>query len=145
MLPKIFLIKKQYLVYISGILWVLVSLMLINFARSWYETFEGSTHWIYTSIGMTLAVFKYFFVFSGMADKNLHRILSMNERAPFYKFFSFRTYLLILIMMTLGISFRKFGVPGQYMAVIDIAIGFGLFFSSIRYFRKYIKTTCSIN
>ncbi len=122
-----------------------MSFMLINFARIWYETFEGRTHWIYTSIGLTLAVLKYFFVFSGMVDKNLQRIMNMNQKAPFYKFFSFRTYLLILVMMALGISCRKLGIPGQFMAVIDIAIGFGLFFSSIRYFKKYIKISCSIN
>lgn len=122
----------------------MVSLMLINFARQWYETFDGNTHWIYTLIGLSLAVIKYFFVFSRIVDKNLHRILSMNDKAPVYKFFSFRSYLLIIVMMVLGISCRRFGVPGQYMAVIDIAIGFGLFFGSIRYFRKYIKSTCSI-
>jgi len=93
---------------------------------------------------MSLAIIKYFLVFSRMVDKNLARILSMNDKAPLYNFFSFRSYLLILIMMILGISCRRFGVPGQFMAIIDIAIGFGLFFASIRYFRKYIKSTCSI-
>lgn len=139
------LINKKYLVYISGILWILVSIMLINFARIWYTTFEGRTHWIYTSLGLTLAIIKYFIVFSRMVDKNLQRIMSMNRKAPFYNFFSFRSYLLIFLMTALGISCRKFGVPGQYMAVIDIAIGFGLFFGSIRYFRRYIQTTSSIN
>jgi len=95
--PKFLLINKKYLVYISGILWIMVSLMLINFARIWYTSFEGSTHWIYTSVGLALAVFKYFFVFSGMVDKNLQRILKMSDKAPLYNFFSFRSYLLILV------------------------------------------------
>ena len=77
------------------------------------------------------------FGFLKIVDKNLDRIKPMQEKPCAFAFLSWRNYLIIGVMMTLGITLRHSSMPKTYLSVIYIAIGLSLFLSSIRYFRYF--------
>lgn len=124
---------------IAGTLWIAVGIMLLNFARRWLLDYKGAYTWIFISAGILLALIKYFLVFRKMAVHNIQRIGAMSERAPLYKLYTPGTYILIFVMMALGILARKTEFPRACLASIDIAIGFGLFFGAIRFFKGMRK------
>ena len=52
---------------------------------------------------------------------------------------TFRSYLLVIVMMTLGITLRHSSIPREWLSLIYNGIGIGLALSSIRYFKSYIN------
>ena len=138
-------LRRNYLIIISGLFWIAVGMMLINFARIRLEEIEESERWIYIVSGLVLALIKYRFVFRAMVVKNLQRLYALREKEFFYKFLPNSGYILIVVMACLGISLRLFGLGGKFIAIVDITIGFGLFFSGIMHFRKYIRSDCEMN
>lgn len=139
------LLGRNYLIIISGLVWIAVGMMLINFARIRLEEIEEGERWKYIVAGLILALVKYRLVFRRMVEKNLQRLYGLPEREAFYKFLPNSGYVLVVIMTCLGISLRLFGLEGKFIAIIDITIGFGLFFSGIMHFRKYIRSDCELN
>ena len=133
------MVSKKYMYYLASILWAAVSLMLLNFARTWLNNYSGDYIWVFILAGLLLALIKYVFVFRKMADNNFKRISEMGKRVPLYSLYSPGTYILIVVMMAAGILFRKAGWPRECLASIDIAIGFGLLFASIRFFKAYLR------
>ncbi len=135
-------VKKKYLYIISGIMWVVAGIILMNFARVWLTEYEGENRWIFSLSGFLLAMIIHHFGFLRVVDKNLGRIEPMNEKPCLFAFISWKSYLLIAVMITLGILLRHSRIPHQYLAIIYIGIGFSLFLSSIRYFRIFVQNTC---
>ena len=136
-------VKKRFLYIISGLMWVVVGIILMNFAHTWLMEFDGNRRWLFSLSGFVLALIIHHFGFLRVVDKNLGRIKPMDEKPCLFAFMSWKSYLLILVMMTFGILLRHTGLPHQYLAIIYIGIGFGLFLSSIRYFRIYIQSSCN--
>lgn len=93
---------------------------------------------IFIISGVTAAMIIHHFGFLRIVDKNLDRIKPMGEKPCAFAFMSWRSYLLVAVMMTLGITLRHSAMPKNWLSVIYIAIGFSLFLSSIRYFRHFI-------
>jgi hypothetical protein len=52
---------------------------------------------------------------------------------------TFRSYLLVFVMMTLGITLRHSSIPREWLSVLYNGIGIGLALSSIRYFKSYLN------
>jgi integral membrane sensor domain MASE1 len=131
-------VNKNHLIIIAGLLWLVVGIMLLNFARVWILAYEGSYTWVFISAGLLLAVIKYFLVFTRMADRNLERINKIESRAPIYYLYTPATYILIIVMMAAGMLARKTNFPRECLGSIDIAIGLGLILGAIRFFVKYM-------
>ncbi|MCD4770733.1 MAG: hypothetical protein K8R35_11275 [Bacteroidales bacterium] len=135
-------VNKKYLYIISGLMWIVAGMMLMNFARVWLTECEGQNRWVFCLSGFLLALVIHRFGFLKVVDKNLGRIEPMNDKPCVFAFISWKSYLLIAVMITFGILLRHSLLPHQYLAIIYIGIGFGLFLSSIRYFRFYLRSTC---
>jgi hypothetical protein len=79
------------------------------------------------------------FGFLKIADKNLNRILLLKEKQnPFY-FMTFKSYLIVLVMVSMGIALRHSAIPKRYLSILYNGIGLALFLSGIRYFRFFFK------
>jgi hypothetical protein len=50
-----------------------------------------------------------------------------------------RSYILVIVMMTLGITLRHSSIPRDWLSIIYNGIGFGLALSSVSYFNSYIS------
>jgi hypothetical protein len=132
-------VTKNFLLFLAGIVWVFVGLMLLFLAFSWLSTASNSTTFLFTSAGVVLALFVHHFGFLKIADKNLKRILLMNEKKCLFAFIPWKSYLIIALMITMGIALRHSAIPKRYLAILYICIGMGLILSSVRYIRVLIR------
>ena len=124
---------------IAGIMWCGVGIMLSSMAYGWLTAYEGHA-WIFAALGIIAALIIHNFGFLRIVDRNLGRISKLPDRPCAFSFISWKSYLIILIMVAMGITLRHSSIPKQYLSVIYIGIGLALFLSSIRYFRNLIMT-----
>ena len=132
-------VPKSILLLIAGLLWFGVGLVLNTLAYSWLKT--ESPHYAYfaAGIGGVAALFIHHLGFLRVVDKNLARILPMQGRRCVFAFMPWKSYILVLVMISAGFILRHSPVPKKYLAVVYIAIGAALLLSSIRYLR-YLAT-----
>jgi hypothetical protein len=133
-------VKTPFLLFLSGILWIGVAVMLNSFAISWLLQFEGPAVWVYPTIGFFAALIIHHFGFLRVVDKNLRRISKMEAKTCVFAFMSWKSYLIVMVMVGMGIGLRHSAIPRQYLSILYIGIGLALFLSSIRYFRVLIRS-----
>lgn len=131
-------VKKPYLLFFSGIIWVAVGVMLNTFAYAWLKDYGNNLSYLFASIGFIAALIIHHFGFLKVVDKNLGRISSLNDRPCAFSFMSWKSYILVMVMVTTGILLRHSSIPKQYLSSLYIGIGLALILSSIRYFRILI-------
>jgi hypothetical protein len=133
-------VERKYLILISGLIWVAIGIMLNALAISWLTEWHFNRTWLYTVAGIILALIIHHFGFLKVVDKNLGRIKSLNPRTCVFAFMSWKSYLLVIIMITMGILLRHSPIPRNFLSIIYIGIGLALVLSSIRYLRVFIST-----
>jgi hypothetical protein len=131
-------VPKKLLLVIAGIMWCCVGIMLTLMAVQWLKLYEGNK-WLFAIPGFIAALIIHHFGFLKIVDKNLGRISHLPGNPCIFSFISWKSYLIIIVMITMGISLRHSAIPKEYLSVIYLSIGLALFLSSIRYFRKFIK------
>jgi hypothetical protein len=132
-------VDKKILVLLAGIMWCGVGIMLISFAVSWLSVCTVREQVLFYSIGFLAAMPIHHFGFLRIADKNLNRLLPLTEKRCLFSFMTWRSYLIVLVMVSMGIALRHSAIPKRYLSVLYNGIGLALFLSGIRYFRFFIK------
>jgi hypothetical protein len=132
-------VDKRILVLLAGIMWCGVGIMLVSFAFSWLLPYSGRIKAIYFTAGFLAAMPIHHFGFLKIADKNLNRLLPLTEKRCLFSFITWRSYGIILIMVSMGIALRHSSIPKTYLSVLYNGIGLALFLSGIRYFRFFFK------
>jgi hypothetical protein len=128
-------VNKESLLVFSGIMWIGVGLMLNSFAYQWLHNFTGGYKSVYAGIGLTGALIIHHFGFLKVVNKNLDRISQLEGKPCAFSFMSWKSYLIVLVMVSIGIALRHSSIPKQYLSILYIGIGGSLILSSIRYFR----------
>jgi hypothetical protein len=129
---------KKILILTAGLMWCGAGAMLISFAETWLSRFEGKGIMIYYAAGFLAAMPIHYFGFRKLADKNLARLFPLREKKCLFSFITWKSYLVIVIMMTMGITMRHSSIPKQYLSILYNGIGLGLFLSGIKYLRSSI-------
>ena len=130
-------VDKKILVLLAGLMWCGVGVMLILFAVTWLSQFMGSGTLIFYFCGFLAAMPIHHFGFLKIADKNLNRLLPVKEKKCVFSFMTWRSYLIVLVMVSMGIALRHSAIPKQYLSILYNGIGLALFLSGIRYFRFF--------
>jgi hypothetical protein len=131
-------IPRKLLLLIAGVMWSGVGLMLSLMAFLWLHNYEGHP-WLFAVTGLIAALVIHHFGFLKIVDKNLGRISRLPDQSCAFSFISWKSYLLIIIMVIMGITLRHTAIPKQYLSIIYLGIGMALFLSSIRYFRSFMS------
>ena len=132
-------VTKVVLLLLAGLLWLCVGTMLLFWAASWLiETASIERH-VFAGSGVVLALLVHHFGFLKIVDKNLERILPLDEKRCIFSFMPWKSYLTIPIMITMGTILRHSAVPKQYLAILYTGIGLALVLSSVRYVRFFLK------
>ena len=127
-------VSKKWLLVLAGLMWAAVGVMLSSLAFGWLTADPSWGMLLLGSVGILLAIAVYRFGFVKIARKNIARIWNGAERACLFSFQAWKSYLLILVMMTMGILLRNSPLPKPYLAVLYSTIGGALFISSFHYF-----------
>jgi hypothetical protein len=136
-------VDKKILVFMAGSMWCGVGVMLVLFAVSWLNVYDGREKWVYYLCGFLAAMPIHHFGFLKLVDKNLNRLLPVTEKKCIFSFMTWKSYIIVLIMMSMGIGLRHSAIPKQYLSILYIGIGLALFLSGIRYMRFFTKLLLS--
>jgi hypothetical protein len=128
-------VHKAWLLFIAGMLWIGVGLLLDTLAFFWLKNEMLHKALIAEAIGFVLALLIHHFGFLRVVDKNLNRILPMEGARCVFSFVSWKSYFLIAVMMLMGYALRHSPLPKLYLAAVYSAIGTALILSSFRYLR----------
>jgi hypothetical protein len=122
------------LLFISGIMWSVVGLLLCRLAISWYLSlgFSQNLFWFLLSIPLALAI--YLFGFSRLARVNIPRIQDLPPKPCIFAFMQWWNYPLVAFMISLGIWMRHSPIPKQYLGILYFGIGAALFLASLLYY-----------
>ncbi|MEJ2660151.1 MAG: hypothetical protein P8Z73_05455 [Desulfobacteraceae bacterium] len=132
-------VTNDLLLFIAGIVWAVVGFMLLSLAFSWLSRASNINMYPLVIAGAAGALLIHHFGFLKIADKNLKRILEMQNKSCIFAFIPWKSYLIIAVMVLMGAVLRHSVIPKHYLAVLYIAIGLALMLSSIRYIRVFIR------
>jgi len=128
-------VHKNVLMLMAGLLWIGTGLMLDALSYSWLKTENFDAALSAAGVGFLLALLIHHFGFLRIVDKNLGRILPMEGRRCVFSFMPWKSYMLIVCMIFMGIGLRHLPIPKLYLSVLYIGIGTALILSSVRYLR----------
>jgi hypothetical protein len=120
-------------------MWCGIGIMLICFAITWLNRYNGNGKLLLYMAGFIGAMPVHHFGFLKIADKNLKRLLPLTEKKCVFAFMTWKSYFIVLIMVSMGIGLRHSPIPKQYLSILYNSIGLALFLSGIRYFRFFFR------
>jgi hypothetical protein len=140
-------VSKYWLMALAGLMWSLVGIMLCRMAYIWLRAVPGRWALPLGSLGLILALTVHRFGFSKIALKNIARLCVLPDKTCIFAFQAWKSYLIIIFMIILGITLRHSPLPRYFLAVIYTTIGGALFFSSFHFYWriwrvKILKEPC---
>jgi hypothetical protein len=132
-------VDKKILVLLAGVMWCGIGIMLICFAITWLNRYHGEGKLLLYTAGFLGAMPIHHFGFLKIADKNLKRLMPLTEKKCIFAFMTWKSYFIVLIMVSMGIGLRHSPIPKQYLSILYSGIGLALFLSGIRYFRFFFR------
>ena len=134
-------VTKNVLLLLAGVVWEGSGAMLLILAISWLHKASAINIYPYVFGGILLSLIVHHFGFLKIVDRNLDRILQMDRKRCFFSFIPVRSYLIILVMVTMGVLLRHSMIPKYDLAIPYIGIGLALILSSVRYLRIFYRET----
>jgi len=132
-------VDKRLLIAMSGVIWSAVGIMLCNLAYGWLiiEFTEGQLWFVLTGICLALTI--HHFGFLKLVNRNIERILTKKGKVCIFGFQPWKSYIIILIMISMGTFLRQSSLPKPYLSIIYIGFGGAMLLSSFRYYRIFFK------
>lgn len=131
-------VKKYNLLLLASLVWLIAG---FNILRIGIVTYLGYTTVINFILSSFVFIIFWFMVFYKLTKKHTHRIHSYEiEKQFFLKFFDTKSFIIMAIMMTLGITIRSFHLmPDRFIAVFYTGLGLALFMAGILFGFNFIK------
>jgi hypothetical protein len=129
-------VSKYWLMALAGLMWSGVGIMLCRLAIIWLRPVHRTWAWPLGSLGLISAIVVYRFGFSKIALKNITRLCLLQNTTCIFAFQAWKSYLIIVFMVALGLTLRHSPLPKHLLAVIYETIGGALFFSSFHFYGR---------
>ncbi len=131
-------VPKSALLLIAGMMWLGIGIMLDGLSYSWLRLEKQDYALMAAIIGFVCALVIHHFGMLRLVDRNLGRILPMAGRRCVFSFIPWKSYVLIMIMMLMGLVLRHSPIPKLYLSVVYMGMGTALILSSVRYLRYLV-------
>jgi len=132
-------VNKKVLLFLAGFMWFGVGTMLLFLSFSWLNAFQVHGSFLFGGIGVAIALVVHHFGFLKIVDKNLGRILPMEGTKCIFSFMTWKSYIIVAVMVAMGTLLRHSPIPKQYLSMLYIGIGLALILSSVRYLRVLLS------
>jgi hypothetical protein len=132
-------VDRKVLIFVSGLLWSIVGIMLCKLAVGWLSPVGGKNAVWPGLTGIILSILIYSFGFLKLVNKNTSRILSKEGKVCIFAFQPWKSYLIILVMIGMGTALRHSPIPKPYLAIIYIGFGGAMVLSSLVYYRHFFR------
>lgn len=136
-------VTKRVLLFSAGLAWSGVGLVLLRNSWLWLSETSPDRLILYGGLGILLSLFVHHFGFLKVVDKNIARILPMVNKRCLFSFITWKSYIIIVVMILMGMLLRRSDIPKVWLAVLNTGIGLALILSSLRYFRVFFKRCIS--
>ena len=138
-----FRIKKQPLIAVAGIVWLLAGLNVAVLGVRAAIDMRGVAAIVFLALaGGAIAIFCAFHsMFSKLVQKNAQRIADLDgDRHHVVRFFDRKSYLMMAFMMSLGIGMRATGiVPNWFIAFFYTGLGLALSLAGASYIARGVR------
>ncbi len=131
-------VARHWLLLIAGLLWSGVGIALCIAACYWLSHCEWPQNILTAVLGAGVGILVYRLGFSTIARKNIRRIAQQPETVCLFAFQAWRSYVLILVMVMLGMVLRHSHLSRLLLAMIYLIVGTGLVLSSSLYYREFM-------
>ncbi len=132
-------VNKRVLLFLAGFMWLAVGTMLLFLSFFWLNEFRIHGAFIFSGIGVIVALVVHHFGFLKIVDKNLGRILPMEGTKCIFSFITWKSYIIVAVMVATGALLRHSPIPKPYLSILYIGIGLALLLSSVRYLRVLLS------
>jgi hypothetical protein len=132
-------VNKGVLLFLAGFMWFGVGTMLLFLSFSWLKAFQVHGSFLVGGIGVAVALVVHHFGFLKIVDKNLSRILPMEGTKCIFSFITWKSYIIVAVMVAMGALLRYSPIPKPYLSMLYIGIGLALILSSMRYLRVLLS------
>ncbi len=132
-------VKPKYLLLIAGIVWFLAGTnIFIIGITSFISSWNNNILYLFPSFVVMFIFTK--LIFYPLVQKHHNRITNLEEDKPFYHFFDKKSYIIMICMMTVGITLRQLKIlPSIVIGMLYIGIGFSLIIAGLLFIIKFIK------
>lgn len=130
------MVKKRTLFLIASIVWLIAGW---NVSRIGIECYKEYVSVCNVIVSLMVLISFDFFVFSKLVKKHRVRIMKLeNERQAWYRFFDWKSFLIMGFMIILGILIRTQSLLSeQWIAVFYSGLGIALILAGLRFFWSY--------
>jgi hypothetical protein len=132
------LVHRRWLFAIAGVIWSAVGVLLVGYAVVWLAPVALTLEIELAAAGLVVAAVFVRFVFQGIVAKNIVRIDEGPECASAWAFQGWKSYLVTVFMVGLGITLRHSALPKPGLAVVYEGIGVALLLTSLLYHRRWL-------
>jgi hypothetical protein len=130
-------VPRYYLFGLAGAFWTFAGLVLCVRAVLWLNAFPLSIELALGTGSIAIATIGYLFLFVKVVQKNIDRIRQLPEKACVFAFTAWQGYVMIVFMITIGVTLRNTSIPKYFLAVPYTAMGAILLIGSARFFHQF--------
>jgi hypothetical protein len=120
-------VPRSVHLFAAPFLWTVIGAFLMARGWGWLESGRGKLLFL---AAVLLGALKSLFILDRVARRSLDRIIHFQDSTCLGAVYSWKTWLLALLMMSAGIVLRRFTQPGPYIAILYAAVGCSLCLSS---------------
>ena len=134
-------VKKNTLLLLAAIVWIIAGINVLRIGILSYPPYLSIIN-----VLLSIAVFTVFqcFIFGRLVKKHTKRITGYTEERQFFlKFFDIKSFIIMAVMISGGISIRAFHLlPEQFIAVFYTGLGASLSLAGILFGYNFVKLVC---
>ena len=131
-------VGRTWLFGIAGTVWTGVGVLLLGYAVAWLSPVAVSTELAAGVTGAAIALLAARYLFARIVRGNILRIDSGPERASAFAFQAWKSYVVMIGMIALGITLRHSAIPRPALAVVYEAVGGALLLTSLLYHQRVL-------
>lgn len=122
-------VSRAVHLFVAPFLWSVIGVVLM--IRGWGWIGSGPAR-LLVALALVIGTVKSLLVLDKAAVRSMKRIKRFDDSTCLGAVYSWKTWLLVVLMMTFGIVMRKITDPGMVIGTLYVAIGWALLFSSRR-------------
>jgi hypothetical protein len=132
------IVEKKWLYLLAGSIWCLVGLFLIRLALGWFVVLSSQMEILYILLGITIGI-PYVLMFLIVAKRNIDRLQTMpEEKLSLFNFQPWYSYLIVIIMMSLGITLRLYSpFLKTDLGILNMGIGVSISVASLKFLKMF--------
>ena len=128
-------IPKRVLLFVAGLVWTFAGGMLLYRGGRLLADYPEYL-WIKLFLSIGAGILFYYFMFDKISAKHTARIKSLpHERPCMFSFFDPKSYLMMVLMISMGIGLRMSGLVAlKHISLLYVTMGIPLTISAIRFY-----------